>query len=216
MYDTMFIELETTLILSSYGGVDHLKKSKGGNIMKDFLEELEIGEGKVKLSKEEIKSILAKHGDYIKIETEKVDNKYKSQLEDNKNTINDLKKQIEESPKSDEMESLKTKIADYEQKEADRIAKQKAEEEDKILTDNINALFEGKTFTSDYARNGLMNDIKNGLNNPENKGKGIQDLFNELTKDKTDIFANPNQQKDMEGMGDSEQDNNTKEMPIIW
>ena len=68
--------------------------------MKDFLEELEIGEGKVKLSKEEIKSILAKHGDYIKIETEKVDNKYKSQLEDNKNTINDLKKQIEESPKS--------------------------------------------------------------------------------------------------------------------
>ena len=77
-------------------------------------------------------------------------------------------------------------------------------------------MFEGKTFTSDYARNGLMNDIKSGLNNPENKGKGIQDLFNELTKDKTDIFANPNQQKDMECMGDSEQDNNTKEMPIIW
>lgn len=212
----IYVELETTLILSSYGGVDHLKKSKGGDIMKDFLEGLEIGEGKVKLSKEEIKSILAKHGDYIKIETEKVDDKYKSQLEDNKNTINDLKKQIEDSPKSDEMESLKSKIADYEQKEADRIAKQKAEEEDKILTDNINALFEGKTFTSDYARNGLMADIKNGLNNPENKGKGIQDLFNELTKDKTDIFANPNQQKDMEGMGDSEQDNNTKETPIIW
>ena len=59
--------------------------------MKDFLEELEIGEGKVKLSKEEIKSILAKHGEYIKIETAKVDDKYKSQLEDNKTTIDDLK-----------------------------------------------------------------------------------------------------------------------------
>lgn len=184
--------------------------------MKDFLEELEIGENKVKLSSEDIKNILKKHGEYIKIETDKVDGKYKNQLEDNKTTISELKAQIENAPKSDEMESLKTKIADYEQKEADRIAKQKAEEEDKILTDNINALFEGKTFTSDYARNGLMNDIKNGLNNPENKGKGIQDLFNELTKDKTDIFANPNQQKDMEGMGDSEQDNNTKEMPILW
>ena len=95
-------------------------------------------------------------------------------------------------------------------------AKKKAEEEDKILTDNINSLFEGKTFTSEYARKGLLNDIKNGLNNPENKGKGIQDLFDELTKDKTDIFTNPNQMKDMEGMGDSEQDNNTKDMPIIW
>ena len=95
-------------------------------------------------------------------------------------------------------------------------AKQKAEEEDKILTNNINALFEGKTFTSDYAKNGLLQDIKNGLNKPENKGKGIQDLFDELTKDKTDIFVNPNQVKDMAGMGDSEQDNNIKEMPLIW
>ena len=95
-------------------------------------------------------------------------------------------------------------------------AKLKAEEEDKILTDNINALFEGKTFTSDYARNGLLNDIKTGLNKPENKGKGIQDLFDELTKDKSDIFTSPNQIKDMSGMGDSEQDNNTKEMPMLW
>ena len=96
------------------------------------------------------------------------------------------------------------------------LTKKQAEEQDKILTDNINKLFEGKTFTSDYARNGLLNDIKAGLNNPENKGKGIQDLFNELTKDKTDIFANPNQIKDMAGIGDSEQDNNIKEMPLIW
>lgn len=184
--------------------------------MKDFLEELEIGEGKVKLSKEEIKSILAKHGDYIKIETEKVDNKYKNQLEDNKNAINELKEQIEKAPKTDEIESLKSKIADYEQKEADRIAHEKAEEQDKLLTDNINLLFEGKTFTSDYARNGLMADIKDGLNKPENKGKGIQDLFNELTKDKTDIFVSPNQQTDMPSMGDSEENNNTKEMPTMW
>ena len=95
-------------------------------------------------------------------------------------------------------------------------AKQKAEEEDKILTDNINALFEGKKFTSEYARSGLLNDIKLNLNKPENKGKGIQDIFNELTKDKTDIFANDNQMKDMEGMGDSEQDNNVKERPLVW
>ena len=106
-------------------------------------------------------------------------------------------------------EELQTSIKEQE-------AKKKAEEEDKILTENINSLFEGKSFTSEYARKGLLNDIKDGLNKPENKGKGIQDLFDELTKDKTDIFANPNQIKDMEGMGDSEQNNNNKDLPLIW
>jgi len=184
--------------------------------MNGFLESLEIGENKVKLSKEEIKSIMEKHGEYIKTETNKVEEKYKTQIENNKNTIEELKTQIEKAPKTDELESLKNKIADYEQKEADRVAKEKAEQEEKILNDNINALFEGKTFTSEYARTGLLNDIKQGLSKPENKGKGIQDLFNELTKDKTDIFTNPNQVKDMASMGDSEENNKTKEIPIIW
>ena len=185
--------------------------------MKDFLEKLEIGEDKVKLSKEEIKEILAKNGEYIKIETDKVEERYKQQLEDNKTTIDDLKSQLEKAPKTDDLESLKQTIADYEQKEKDREAKQKQEEEEKILEDSINSLFEGKTFTSDYARQGLLNDIKNGMNNPSNKGKGVKDLFEELTKDKTDIFANPNaEQKDMTGMGDSEQDNNVKDMPLLW
>lgn len=110
----------------------------------------------------------------------------------------------------------KTKYEELQTSIKEQEAKKQAEEQDKILTENINGLFEGKTFTSEYARNGLMKDIKDGLNKPENKGKGIQDLFNELTKDKTDIFVNPNQQKDMTGMGDSEQDNNVKEMPLIW
>ena len=145
------------------------------------------------------------------IETLKED---KKSLEDKVSTYESKINEFNENAKENaewqkKYEELQTSIKEQE-------AKQKAEEEDKILTENINALFEGKTFTSEYARNGLLNDIKNGLNKPENKGKGIQDLFDELTKDKTDIFTNPNQQKDMEGMGDSEQDNNTKEMPILW
>ena len=203
-------------ILNLYGGVDHLKKSRGGNIMKDFLEKLEIGEDKIKLSKDEIKEILAKNGEYIKIETDKVEEKYKYQLEENKQTIAELKTQLDEAPKTDDLESLKQTIADYEQKEKDREAKQLQEKEDKELEDNINVLFEGKTFTSNYAKQGLLNDIKNGYKNPENKGKGIKELFEEYTKDKTDIFTNPNEQKDMEGMGDSEEENDTKDMPLLW
>ena len=163
--------------------------------MREFLKGLD-------LDSELIDTIMAEHG--------KIVTKDKEELQTLKSQMRELK---ENSKNADE---LQAKYDELVKANEEREAKQKAEEEDKILTDNINALFEGKTFTSDYARNGLMNDIKNGLNNPENKGKGIQDLFDELTKDKTDIFANPNQQKDMEGMGDSEQDNNTKEMPIIW
>lgn len=165
--------------------------------MKDFLESLEIGEGKVKLTKEEVKSILGKHGDYLKIEKEKIDNEYKSQLEDNKTTIADLKSQIESAPKSDEMESLKTKIAEYEQKEADRTAKQKAKEEDDILTKNITSVFGDKKFVNDFTKNAIMNEIKTALKDSANMGKSAKDLFEEITNGKDGIFENPNKVVDM-------------------
>ena len=131
------------------------------------------------------------------------------------------KKDKEIEKLTDTKKELEEKVATYETKinEFNENSKDNADwkiKYDKILTENINALFEGKTFTSEYARNGLLNDIKSGLNKPENKGKGIQDLFDELTKDKTDIFTNPNQIKDMEGMDDSEENTNKKEMPLLW
>lgn len=163
--------------------------------MREFLKGLD-------LDSELIDTIMAEHGKLV--------TKDKEELQ----TLKSQMKELKENSKN--AEELQSKYDELVKANEEREAKQKAEEEDKILTNNINALFEGKTFTSEYARNGLLNDIKSGLNKPENKGKGIQDLFDELTKDKTDIFTNPNQVKDMEGMGDSEQDNNTKEMPIMW
>ena len=170
--------------------------------MNEFLEKLEIGEGKVKLSKEEIKSILAEHGKSIKVETEKVENKYKTDIDTYKTTIDELKQQIENSPKTDDLENLKTKIADFEKREADRIAKEETEKADKALTNNILSVFGDRKFSSEYAKNGLLTDIKNELNKEENKGKGIKDIFDELTKDRADIFANPNQVQDMPSMQD--------------
>lgn len=168
------------------------------------------------LESEQIDKVMALYGKAVakkdsEIEALKTD---KKELEDKVTTYETKINEFNESAKDNadwklKYEELQTSIKEQE-------AKKKAEEEDKMLNDNINALFEGKTFTSEYARNGLLNDIKLGLSKPENKGKGIQDLFDELTKDKTDIFTSPNQIKDMESMGDSEQNNNTKEMPLIW
>ena len=168
------------------------------------------------LESEQVDKVMSLYGKAITKKDKEIEtlNASKKELEDKVTTYETKINEFNESAKDNadwksKYEELQTSIKEQE-------AKKKAEEEDKILTDNINALFEGKTFTSEYARNGLLNDIKLGLNKPENKGKGIKDLFNELTKDKTDIFTNPNQMKDMEGMGDSEEQNNTKEMPMMW
>ena len=168
------------------------------------------------LENEQIDKVMALYGKAVAKKDKEIETlaDNKKELEEKISTYETKINEFNESSKDNadwklKYEELQTSIKEQE-------AKKKAEEEDKILTENINALFEGKTFTSDYARSGLLNDIKSGLNKPENKGKGIQDLFDELTKDKTDIFTNPNQMKDMEGMGDSEQNNNIKEMPILW
>ena len=140
-----------------------------------------------------------------------------SKIQNLEEKVGDYETKVEEISKTaDDNAEWKLKFEELQTSMKEKEAKQKAEEEEKMLEDNINALFEGKTFTSDYARKGLLNDIKEGLNKKENKGKGIQDLFDELTKDKTDIFTNPNQVKDMPSMGDSEQDNNTKDIPLLW
>lgn len=179
--------------------------------MKGFLEELEIGEGKVKLSKEEIKSIIAKHGEYIKTETEKVEKQYKEEISEYKSTIDDLKEQIKNAPKSDELESLKGKIADYEQKEADRIAKQKAKEEDDILTKNIVEVIGDKKFVNDYTKNSIINEVKTALKDNANLGKSAKDLFEQITNGKDGIFANPNQVIDMPSVDENVETTISKE-----
>ena len=179
--------------------------------MKGFLEELEIGEGKVKLSKEEIKSIIAKHGEYIKTETEKVEKQYKEEISEYKSTIDDLKEQIKNAPKSDELESLKGKIADYEQKEADRVAKQKAKEEDDILTKNIVEVIGDKKFVNDYTKNSIINEVKIALKDNANLGKSAKDLFEQITNGKDGIFANPNQVIDMPSIDENTETTISKE-----
>lgn len=172
--------------------------------MKDFLESFEIGEGKVKLSKEEVKSILAEHGKTVTNETEKVKTDLNKEIETYKATISNLESQLENVPDSTELEGLKKEIADMKAKETKRIADEKAKQEDEILTNNIISAFGDKEFTSDYVKNGIINDIKSELAKTENKGKGISEIFESLTKDKTGLFVNPNKPANMPGMGEGD------------
>ncbi|MEI3530679.1 MAG: hypothetical protein V8Q75_06465 [Bacilli bacterium] len=170
--------------------------------MKEFLEGLEIGEGKVKLSKEEIKLILAENGKAINNEVKKVTDSKDAEIKTYKTTIEDLNKQLDEVPTSDEIDTLKKTISGFQEAEKKRIADEKAKQEDELLTNNILSVFGDKKFTSDYVKNGLITDIKSELNKAENKGKGISEIFESLTKDKQGLFENPNPPADMPGMGD--------------
>lgn len=163
--------------------------------MREFLKGLD-------LDGELIDTIMAEHGKLV--------TKDKEELQ----TLKSQMKELKENSKN--AEELQSKYDELVKANEEREAKAKAEEEDKILTNNINEVFGDKKFTSEYARVGLTNDIKNELNKPENKGRSIQDIFDALTKDKTDIFTNPNQIKDMVGMGESEEKTETKEMPVLW
>ena len=171
--------------------------------MKDFLENLEIGENKVKLSQEEIKSILAEHGKSVKTETEKVENNMRKENGDLKATIDDLKEQINKAPKSDEIESLKSKIADYERKEKER----KEEEDKKIFEENLNKnvleAIGDKEFVNERTKNAIINEVKTALQDKANVGKSAKDIFEAITKDSTDIFKNKNELKDMPDIQES-------------
>ena len=169
--------------------------------LKDFLTDLEIGENKVKLSKDEIKSIIAESGKVVENEKNKIEEQYKNDIESYKTTIDDLKGQIEKAPSSEEMENLKQKITDFEAKETARIEQEKATKAEQTLNNNILAVFGDRKFSSEYAKNGLLSDIKAEMKKEENQGKGIKDIFEELTKNKTGIFENPNQFQDMTPMG---------------
>ena len=54
---------------------------------------------------------------------------------------------------------------------------------------------------NEYTEQAYIGQIKAEMNKPENKGKGIGEIFETLTKDKADIFANPNQVGNMAGFG---------------
>lgn len=91
-----------------------------------------------------------------------------------------------------ELDALKQQIADKEKKEQE-IAK------DNALTNDIIKVFGDKEFINDYTKNAIMNEIKS-IYNSEDNIKGLNEIFTDITKDKDDIFTNPNQVKDIPGV----------------
>lgn len=168
------------------------------------------------LESEQIDKVMALYGKAITKKDNEIETltNSKKELEEKVATYETKINEFNESAKDNA--DWKTKYEELQTSIKEQEAKRKAEEEDKILTNNITSILGDKKFTSDYAKNGLIADIKTELGKAENKGKGIQEIFDVLTKDKEGIFVNENQIKDMAGMGDSEDNTGKTEMPMFF
>lgn len=157
--------------------------------MREFLKGLD-------LDRDTINTIMAEHGKLITEAKEK-----SKELEDQIEELKGANAKTIEIQK--ELDDLKKSVAD-------RDAKEKEKTDGEKLTNDIMAVVGNKKFASDYAKNGLIADVKAELGKEENKGKEIKDIIDVLTKDKSGIFLNP-QQPNMSGMSNKVYDNVNKE-----
>lgn len=139
-------------------------------------------------------------GKYVDIgKLSKANDELKNAKENIKKLTDELQK-LKDSNAS--AEDFKTKYEELVQKISEDEKKAKEQREDEELTNAIVAVFGEKEFTSDYVKNGIIADMKSEISKPENKGKGYDKIFEELTKDKEGLFVSPNQIEDMGGFND--------------
>lgn len=166
--------------------------------MKDFLKSLEIGEGKVKLSDDEIKSILTEHGKTVTTETEKTKTNLENEINTYKTTITNLENQIKDMPSSDDVTKLQNEITSMKEAETKRFAEEKANKEKSIRNERMNAFFNGVEFASESAKTGVIaqfnqKDFK--YDEETQKFQGASEWLEELKKNDVGAFkstvANP-------------------------
>lgn len=169
--------------------------------MKDYLEKLEIGEEG--LTKDQIKGIIAEASKMTTNEVNKIKTELEKEIAEKDEVIKSLNEDIKKSPSADELENLKSKIADYETKEKER----KEQEDKKIFEENLNknvleAIGDAE-FVNERTKNAIINEVKIALQDKANVGKSAKDIFETITKDSTDIFKNKNELKDMPDIQES-------------
>lgn len=169
--------------------------------MKDYLEKLEIGEEG--LTKDQIKGIIAEASKMTTNEVNKIKTELEKEIAEKDETIKSLNEDIKKSPSADELENLKSKVADYETKEKER----KKQEDKKIFEENLNknvleAIGDAE-FVNERTKNAIINEVKTALQDKANVGKSAKDIFETITKDSTDIFKNKNELNDMPDIQES-------------
>lgn len=156
---------------------------------RDFLRGLE-------LDKETIETIMYEYGKLTteaKEKTQELENKVKEY----ESKIEELSSKVETNTKvQEELDKLKTQIAEE---------KKQKEQEDLEATLNKNVLeaIGDKEFVNERTKNAIINEVKTALQDKANVGKSAKEIFENITKDSTDIFKNKNELSDMPDIQES-------------
>lgn len=150
------------------------------SITKEFLEKLGI-------TGEAADAIFAERGKEITEVNKKIESltSENAKLSESINNISAEKDKL--SKDAVDSSAIQKQFDDYKAEIAAMLSKRDAEAADKELTSKIESVFGDKKFTSDYARVGLINDIKSKFNE-EGNTSSLSEIFDSLTKDKTGIF----------------------------
>lgn len=152
--------------------------------MREFLKGLE-------LDNDTIDTIMAEYGKKV------------NGLREENGTLKNEKASLEKKVVADDGTDWKKKFEDLDTKIKKEESEKKEKEENEILEKNISEALGNKKFSSDYVKKGILKDVKAELEKTENKGKGIKEILDTLTKDKEGIFENPNKPADMPPSGNN-------------
>ena len=130
------------------------------------------------------KKFVAKADFNAKVEEVKTLKSEKKTLEDDIAKLNENANGNEDVKK--ELEALKAKIeAETKQAEADRIAKEKAESDERLFNEAVGE----KKFSHDAVKSHYFNLFRQDLSKEENKGKSAVEILHALTKDDATAFT---------------------------
>lgn len=155
------------------------------------------------LESEQVDKVMALYGKAITKKDKEIET-LKSSKEELENKVATYETKINEfNESSKDNANWKTKYEELQTTISEQEAKQKAKEEDNILTNNIIEAIGDKKFVNDYTKNSIVNEIKTALKDSANVGKSAKDLFAEITEGKDGLFVNPNQVVDMPSIDES-------------
>ena len=133
--------------------------------------------------------------DYDKVKSDL--DKANGTIKEYETTIADLKKSAEGNEDfKKKFEELEQKIAD-EKAEADRKAKEAAEEAD--FSNRFKTVVGEQKWRDELTEKAVYSEFKTALKDEANKGKGDKDILDALTKDQN-YWKNPNQPANMTGV----------------
>lgn len=117
--------------------------------------------------------------------------------------LDSLRKQVAEQAKTIEtlekaggdVQAMQAELDKYREAEKQRRREEREAQADAILTRAAETALGDKAFVNDVTRAHYLSELKKALADKSNKDKSAVDLLQELTRDATDIFANPQAQK---------------------